>query len=120
MKNNLSLLVFFLSVSSFLSAQNMYKPGLIVKNSGDTLKGWVGYDHWQHNPSKIRFKTDQSAASSAWYTVNDLDYFGITGLDAYKKAIVSKDMRSVEMSGITPSTPDSFYCEKLLISRGFK
>jgi hypothetical protein len=107
MKRTLSVVVLLFCSVLLFAQSSIYKPGLVVDNKGDTLKGWIDYGNWLHSPRKINFKTESSNTLVVKYTTGDLSYFEITGLDAYKKAIVTKDMRPVAVTDITPETMDS-------------
>lgn len=102
------LFLFVLSISSIIAtAQHNFKPGLVVGNSGDTLKGQINYLNWQTNPRKITFQPDQPGKPPIQYDLSDLQYFEITGEDSYKRAVVVRDMRPVRIEEITNQTKDS-------------
>jgi hypothetical protein len=67
-------------------------------NNGDTIKGWIDYRQWEYNPKTIRFKSDLTMDGSRTYSIDDLLQFEVTGSDKYIKAIVSKDMRPVDIN----------------------
>ncbi len=106
MKKTLIIALLFV-YSSLAFAQSVYKPGLIVRNGGDTLKGFIDYGNWEINPEKIGFKKELAAPVPMAFTVADISWFEVTGLDAYKRATVTKDMRPIDPLLITASTPDS-------------
>lgn len=105
MKKTLSVVCLTLSLLS-LSAQNNYKPGLIVRNNGDTVRGWINYGNWRRNPRKIEFRSTPED-KPAKYTVREIQYFTIPGEDVYQRAATTVDMRSVRPEDITKETPDS-------------
>jgi len=88
-------------------AQSNYKPGLVVSNNGDTLKGWIDYRNWRVNPGKISFRANPADQSGTIYSVSDIRYFQVTGEDIYKRAMVRKDMRPVRLEALTKETKDS-------------
>ncbi|MDR3711444.1 MAG: hypothetical protein P4L51_01410 [Puia sp.] len=92
----ISSLTFFLLCSVLLYSQGIYMRGFVVRNQGDTLRGWIKYGNWKVNPEKIEFKDDLNSRRISEYTVNEITCFEITGLDDYKKATVSLDMNSVD------------------------
>jgi hypothetical protein len=100
----LTILLCILCLQSF--AQQNFQPGSIQKISGETIQGWIDYRAWAKNPKSIRFKENETDAAVT-FTLSDLTSFAITGKDSYKKAIVSKDMRSVDEREITPTTRDT-------------
>ena len=85
---------------SFLSsnAQSTQKEGYIVLNNGDTLYGWINYYNWEKNPSSIGFSKDSATRSIITYSKYDIAAVGVTGLDRYYKAIITKDVRPVNMT----------------------
>lgn len=88
-------------------SQKVYKPGLAVKNNGDTLRGYIGYGNWRVNPKSFNFKAHPEDGSATRYDLSGIQYFEISGEDAYRRAIVQKDMRPVRPEDITLDTPDS-------------
>ncbi|NCT75444.1 MAG: hypothetical protein GXC78_12975 [Chitinophagaceae bacterium] len=84
----------FLTALSFaaFSQKNML-PGYIVLPSKDTVWGNIDYRNWEKNPAQIAFLQPGSTERS--YTVNDIDAFGVTGRDYYRKATVSVDDNTV-------------------------
>ena len=99
-----------LSLSLFsllLVAQTNYKPGIVIPANGDTLKGWIDYGNWRVNPRKITFRQGADDKASVSYTVSEIQYFEITGEDAYRRAIVTKDMRPARADQINPDTKDT-------------
>ena len=103
-------ILFALSLSLFsllLTAQTNFKPGIVIPANGDTLKGWIDYSNWRVNPRKIEFRSAPEDKSSVYYTVREIQYFEITGEDAYRRAIVTKDMRPARADQITPETRDT-------------
>ncbi len=67
---------------SLLSAQD-FRPGYIVKNNTDTIKGFVAYRGDAKNREGCTFKNSRKSASSN-YTVADIDGFGIIGDRLYQ------------------------------------
>ena len=97
----------FSFISFLLAAQGNYKPGVIVRSSGDTLKGWINYENWRVNPRKIEFRSAMEDKSSVVYSVGDIQYFMIPGEDAYQRAATTVDRRPVRPEVITQETQDS-------------
>ena len=67
-------------------------------NNGDTLYGWINYYNWEKNPSSIGFSKDSATRSIITYSKYDIAAVGVTGLDRYYKAIITKDVRPVNMT----------------------
>jgi hypothetical protein len=106
MRNYLFVPLFVLCSSIALS-QKVYKPGFAVNDHGDTLRGYIGYGNWRENPKYFNFKSHQEDGQAVRYDLSTIQYFEITGEDAYRRAIVQKDMRPVRPEDITLDTPDS-------------
>jgi hypothetical protein len=75
------LTVFLLPLLSL--AQSNYKPGVVVTLKGDTLHGFIDYKEWENNPESINFKPAISEPAKQ-YTPNEITYFQVAQLDAYK------------------------------------
>jgi hypothetical protein len=99
-----TLLLSFLFVTTF--SQKNILPGYIVLPSKDTVKGSIDYRNWEKNPSQIRFL--QSSSESRTYTINDIEAFGVTGRDYYRKASVTVDDNPVRIQDV------SIYSEELV------
>ncbi|MBB3058906.1 hypothetical protein [Mucilaginibacter gotjawali] len=85
MKYLSKILLIFILVPFFSDAQSNYKPGFVVVAKGDTLRGFIDYQDWDSNPEEISFKTSPGDKERKTYMLNDINYFSITGLAAYKK-----------------------------------
>ena len=64
-------------------AQKNYKPAMLIKATGDTLKGYVNYKEWDEAPKIIEFKASLEDAKSQSYTAETLRSFEISGIDKY-------------------------------------
>ncbi|SDE78395.1 hypothetical protein SAMN05216464_109177 [Mucilaginibacter pineti] len=101
-------LTLLLSLSiSLLHAQSNYKPGYIINNNKDTLKGFINYREWSKNPQSIKFKPGTDA-QPVNYTVNNINEFAVSNLEYYKKFIVRVSRNNVDVSSL-PSRPDTSY-----------
>ncbi|BAV09474.1 hypothetical protein FLA_5523 [Filimonas lacunae] len=96
-------------------AQIQKKQGLVVLNNGDTLYGWINYKAWRKNPKSFTFYSDSATGKSVTYTVNDVHYLEITGFDIYKKAIVTKDLRPVDMNSLLPIEQEAIQKDTVLL-----
>jgi hypothetical protein len=90
-----SLLVFAFCC---VHAQSHFQPGKVLPNTGDTLRGEIDYGNWAVNPRTIRFRSGPGGAHV--YSVADLRYFEVDGMDSYFRAPVTKDMRPIAESGM--------------------
>lgn len=95
-------------------SQSFFKEGLVVNNYGDTIRGWIDYRQWEKNPTLIRFRTSESSSGTG-YTINDLKYFEITGHDRYIHAVITKDMRPVELHLLDRNTSDSMVTDTVFL-----
>jgi hypothetical protein len=91
-----TLLLSFIYLTTF--SQKNIQPGYIVLPSKDTVRGSIDYRNWEKNPTQIRFS--QSASESRIYTINDIEAFGVTGMDYYRKATVKVDDSPVRISDV--------------------
>ncbi|HEX5025361.1 MAG TPA: hypothetical protein VFV68_08815 [Agriterribacter sp.] len=98
----ITLLSVFIAISAF--GQNINKKGYVLKNNGDTLRGWIHYKNWEKNPQQILFQRDSLTDNVVKFSINDLTFFEITGLDKYVKAIVEKDIRPVDPNNLVQGT----------------
>lgn len=77
------LLVLLTLFPCIVFAQANFKPGYILKNSGDTVKGYINYREWSNSPKSIEFKALPGDAKATVYQPVQLQAFGITGMDKY-------------------------------------
>ena len=105
-------------INAFTQAN--YQPGFIIKNNGETIHGWIDYRQWSNNPKKILFKQNMGEKEVP-YTVDDLSLFSITNKDTYTRAIVTKDIRPVDIKYLTDDTQgsvvsDTVFLRELVVS----
>jgi hypothetical protein len=74
------ILCFF---SSAIYAQSNYHEGYVLKNNGDTVKGYINYHEWTQSPKVIDFKTATTDKKAIQFHPADLKAFGITGMEAF-------------------------------------
>jgi len=79
----LKSLLFLFVVPVFAFAQSNYKPGYVVKNSGDTVKGYINYREWDQSPQKIEFKNQLQSKEVINFTPGETKSFTIDGLENY-------------------------------------
>jgi len=95
-------LLLFIFITAF--SQNNILPGYIVLPSKDTVRGSIDYRNWEKNPKQIRFSPSTSDFKS--YTIDDIDAFGVTGMDYYRKATVTMDDNPVRISDVSTYTQE--------------
>lgn len=108
----LTILCFFPSV---IFAQSIKKRGIVVANSGDSIKGFINYKNWNKNPRSIGIFSDSAGGTATTYQVADIQSVIVTGLDYYQKAIVTKDARPVKMGDLLPPEADSLLTDTVLL-----
>src|SRR5688572_3093345 len=91
-----TLLLSFIYLTTF--SQKNIQPSYIVLPSKDTVRGSIDYRNWEKNPTQIRFS--QSPSESRIYIINDIEAFGVTGMDYYRKATVKVDDNPVRISDV--------------------
>lgn len=62
-----------------------YKPGYVVLNDGDTVRGFIDYGFWDKSPGSINF-SKTGTDDGLIYQTSDLSAFGINGFDLYERA----------------------------------
>jgi len=76
MKNKFIALIFLALLSSFTSsAQDVYQRGYVIKNNGDTLKGWIFENTDKNLFNAIQFKNSFDDKIPITYTVDDISEF---------------------------------------------
>ena len=63
-------------------AQPNYHEGYVVKNNGDTLKGYVNYQEWAYSPKSIEFKAGGTNEVLKFEPMT-IKGFQITGFETY-------------------------------------
>lgn len=106
------LLIFF---STALFGQRVRRPGYIVNNEGDTLRGWFDYRAWEKNPKQFIFGTDSLGKNKHVYNIGDVRYFEVTGHDAYLRAFVEKDDRPVTHAEAWPRDMELFSMDTVFL-----
>jgi len=67
-----------------------FKPGYVVKHSGDTLHGFIDYRSWKINPDKIFFK-ESLAGEKVSYRPLDIRCFGVLD-EIYESAVIETEI----------------------------
>jgi hypothetical protein len=82
----MKLFYYFLLACIFpltVSAQANYHTGWVLKNNGDTLKGYINYREWNLSPKSVEFKTDKNDTKILTFTPQTIKAFAIDGMDNY-------------------------------------
>src|SRR3569832_1724844 len=82
---------------SVLFAQTNYQPGYVVKNNGDTLKGYINYREWDRSPISVEFRINKTDKNVSEFDAQSIKAFGVTGLEHYISytGLISMDKTSV-------------------------
>jgi len=107
------LFVSLLPLSSF--AQSNFKPGYVITLKGDTVRGLIDFQAWDSNPVAISFKQAIGERTKRSFTVNDINFFSITGQAAYKKFNCSISMDITDPSHIAEGRDTSFKVETVFL-----
>ncbi|MGZ3750134.1 MAG: hypothetical protein ACXVAU_02590 [Mucilaginibacter sp.] len=79
--------LFFIALLTVLPfaifAQSNYHEGYVLKNNGDTLKGFIDYREWDRTPKSIDFKTSKDSKEVLQFTPQTIRGFQITGMENY-------------------------------------
>lgn len=68
----------------FSLAQSNFRPGYVITSKNDTVKGYIDYREWSFNPGDINFKLSPGDKQVRHLTTQDISYFEVTGLEAYR------------------------------------
>lgn len=118
MKKKIFVSTLFLTLfSGVLLAQKNYLPGFVVLTGGEKKTGLIDYRNWERNPKKITFRSSESAPEEE-FTVQQLSAFEIVNTDVYTRAIVWKDMQSVDLNSleqhVRPKVVDTVFLRSLV------
>lgn len=98
MKCSAFLLAFLIPFT--LCAQKNFQPGYIVTLKGDTVKGFIDHREWDFTPSRIVFNSSDKSVQKE-YTVRDINFFQVSGKEAYRRAIVKISLNPATLSDIS-------------------
>ncbi|GGH22427.1 outer membrane beta-barrel protein [Mucilaginibacter phyllosphaerae] len=85
MKFFYTICFFLLAYPACILAQANYKPAFIVKNNGDTTRGFIDYKEQEQNPKLIHFKSLANANESKVLSVSDILAFGIFNVEYFER-----------------------------------
>lgn len=69
----------------FCFSQTQFVPGFIVRNDGDTIKGYVKHESFKNLQSTIQFKPHIFDTASEVLTVNEINAFGLNEGEMFQK-----------------------------------
>jgi len=99
-----------IALPTAIFAQSNYHEGYVLKNNGDTLKGYINYREWSHSPRSIDFKIHKTDNQTISFNPTTIKAFSINGLENYigYKGSISMDKTTF------PNIPESLDTTKKL------
>jgi hypothetical protein len=73
----------FIALPSAIFAQTNYHGGYILKNNGDTLKGYIDYREWSQSPISIDFKLNKADKEIRQFNPLNIKGFEIKDMETY-------------------------------------
>jgi len=73
----------FIAFPVIIFAQPNYHEGYVLKNNGDTLRGYVNYREWAYSPSSVEFKRNKTNNEVLEFTPQTIKGFQVTGFETY-------------------------------------
>jgi hypothetical protein len=83
MKHLYQIIFLCLFFPFFSSAQVNYQEGIITKNNGETLKGFIDYREWATTPRSVNFKTNIGDKTIQSYAPDAIRSFEVVNKDKY-------------------------------------
>lgn len=77
------IIAFFIGIPFVVFGQSNYHEGYVIKNTGDTLKGFIDYREWQQSPLFINFKVSKSEKEQRLFTPDSIRGFVIDTTESY-------------------------------------
>ena len=115
MKRLYKLLFTLLLLPLFSFAQSNYKPGYLVTLKGDTLRGFIDFQEWDSNPTAISFKSAFNDRNHQSFSVNDISYFNVNDLAAYKKYTCAISMDETNTAHLVSGRDTSYKIETVFL-----
>lgn len=91
------------------SAQSNFKPAFIVKNNGDTLKGFIEQGNEGKISSKVSFKTDVNEKTVQTFTVDDITAFGFDDGNTFKKIEFNNTLENKQQANFGECLLSGYY-----------
>lgn len=113
MKNKLTAILVALPFLSI--AQSNFKPGYLITNQLDTLKGLISYKERTFSPRSFSFKTANDTAQT--YTVENAAAFGIEGSESFNRYLVKISMSSVDVENLSEGLDTTSKTEMVFLGK---
>jgi hypothetical protein len=103
---------------SLTFAQSNYQKGYILKNNGDTVKGFINYHEWDKCPLYIDFKIDKKDNHVLQFNPRSIRSFSIDGMvtyNTYEGIISINQTNSLELKDhdTTTTKRDTIFLQQL-------
>jgi hypothetical protein len=72
-----------IALPAIVLAQPNYHEGYVLKNNGDTLKGYINYREWAYSPLSVEFKPNKNSNEVLQFNPQTIKGFQITGFETY-------------------------------------
>jgi len=69
---------------AIIFAQSNYHEGFIIKDNGDTVKGYINYREWTESPQSIEFKQSKNDGQATVFSPTTAKAFQINGMETYR------------------------------------
>ena len=78
------IFIFLITLLPFsVFSQSNYYPGYVLKNNGDTLKGYINYHEWTTSPHLIDFKLNKADNQAQHFDPISIKGFRVNDYDTY-------------------------------------
>jgi hypothetical protein len=100
---------------AILFAQSNYHAGYVLKNNGDTLKGFIDYREWANSPTSIDFKVTEANLEVLKFDPRSIKSFEITGLEKYISYSGMISMNSIDLQNLPTRLDTSVAKENIFL-----
>lgn len=108
-------LLVFIALPSIVFAQSNYHEGYVLKNNGDTVKGFINYREWERSPKKIDFKLNINSGKATAYDAVAIKGFGIYGMERYISFIGTVTMAPNDFPNLSTGVDTSKQVDTLFL-----
>ena len=95
------LLVTSLLLNGMLFAQSNYQSGYVIKNNGDTLRGFIDTREWTVSPKFIKFKTTNDDNKFIEFYPNTINGFKVGDDEYYLSFIGQISLNSIKFNDLS-------------------
>lgn len=76
-------IILTIAFPTIIFAQSNYHRGYVLKNNGDTVKGYINYREWSQQPKSIDFKINEADKQTLQFNPQTIKEFQVAGMDTY-------------------------------------